>query len=149
MNSLISRWIQLLGSTLLLLLALAASNLNAAERDPIRVVYHVDDSARAVPAIRNIGNHLKAAPDTQIVVVALGQGVDFLLRGAKDERGNPYEPMVDDLLLAGVDFRLCNNTLSARQIERDQVLADVGVVDSGVAEIARLQVREHYAYLKP
>lgn len=114
-----------------------------------RVVYHIDDTGRAIPAIRNITNHLKAVPNTKIVVVTLGLGVDFLLKDAKDDRGNPYEPMIDDLLLAGVEFRVCNNTLVARQIDKARVHPDVTVVESGVAEITRLQLSEGYAYLKP
>lgn len=116
---------------------------------PARVVYHLDDAGRAMSAIRNLNNHLKAVPSTRIVVVTLGQGIDFLLDGAKDERGNPYEPMIDDLILAGVEFRICNNTLVGRHIDRASVHADATLVESGVAEITRLQLAEGYAYLKP
>lgn len=114
-----------------------------------KVVYHIDDTARAIPAIRNITNHLKAAPDTQIVVVGLGHGIDFMLDGAKDDRGNPFEPMIDDLSFAGVRFRICRNTLEARQIDTGQVHPEVEAVESGVAEIARLQQAEDHAYIKP
>jgi len=114
-----------------------------------RVVYHLDDSARAIAAIRNLTNHLKATPGVKIVVVALGPGVDFLLRDAKDERGNPYEPMIDDLVMAGVGFRVCNNTLTARHIDPARVHPDATLVESGAAEIARLQYAEGYAYFKP
>jgi intracellular sulfur oxidation DsrE/DsrF family protein len=114
-----------------------------------RVVYHMDDSARAIPAIRNMTNHLKADPEVRILVVALAQGVDFLLKDAKDEHGNPYEPMIDDLILAGVEFRVCNNTLTARQIDRARVHPDARVVESGAAEITRLQFSQGYAYFKP
>ena len=136
------------------LLSLAATlPMHVMSADPAavapRVVYHVDDTARAIPAIRNITNHLKAVPTIKIVVVTLGQGVDFLLKDAKDERGNPYEPMIDDLVLAGVEFRVCNNTLVARQIDKGRLHPDVVIVESGVAEITRLQWSENYAYLKP
>jgi intracellular sulfur oxidation DsrE/DsrF family protein len=83
------------------------------------------------------------------VVVALGPGVDFLLRDAKDERGNPYEPMIDDLVMAGVEFRVCNNTLTARHIDPARVHPDATLVESGAAEITRLQYAEGYAYFKP
>lgn len=135
--------------TLMLGLAMPVVLL-ADEKAPVpRVVYHLDDTARAIPAIRNITHHLKAVPNVRIVVVALGQGVDFLLKDTKDDRGNPYEPMIDDLVLAGVEFRICNNTLVARQIDKARVHPDVVVVESGVAEITRLQFSEGYAYLKP
>lgn len=131
------------------LILAGAIGTSRAGDEPIRVVYHIDDSARAIAAIRNINNHRRAAADAKIVVVALGAGIDFMLKGAKDTRGNPYEPMIDDLLSEGVEFRICNNTLSGRNIARDRVLADIGVVESGVAEIARLQFRERFAYIKP
>lgn len=114
-----------------------------------RVVYHLDDSSRAIGAVRNITNHLRAAPDTRIVVVALGHGIDFMLDGAKDDRGNPYEPMIDDLSFAGVEFRICSNTLDSRQIDAATVHPEVRPVESGVAEIARLQLAEGFAYIKP
>lgn len=138
-----------LAALLLLPMALPVEALSAEAGRVHHVVYHIDDTARAVPAIRNIGNHLKAAPNTRIVVVALGLGVDFLLQDAKDERGNPYEPMIDDLMLAGVEFRACNNTLVSRQIDKARLHPDVAIVESGVAEITRLQLTDGYAYLKP
>lgn len=116
---------------------------------PHHVVYHISDTARAIPAIRNITNHLKARPDTRIVVVALGRGIDFLLSGNADEHGNSYDALVDTLMFKGVEFRVCNNTLEARQIGRDRVLPDVRIVESGVAELARLQIEEACAYIKP
>ena len=126
--------------------ALAAAPADAAQP---RAVYHLDDSARAMAAIRNINNQMRAAPGTRIVVVALGNGIDFLLKDAKDDRGNPYEPMIDDLIAAGVEFKACNNTLTTRKIERSRVHPDAGIVESGVAEITRLQFFEGFAYVKP
>jgi intracellular sulfur oxidation DsrE/DsrF family protein len=48
-----------------------------------------------------------------------------------------------------VEFRLCNNTLVSRKIEKSKVIADVSIVPSGVAEAARLQAREGFVYLRP
>lgn len=99
--------------------------------------------------VRMLQNHLKADPQARIVVVALSAGVDFLLRDAKDGRGNPYEPMVDDLVMAGVSFRVCGNTLDFRQLPATAVHPEASVVTSGAAEIARLQVEQGHAYYKP
>lgn len=115
----------------------------------IKVVYHMDDSSHASGAMRSMTNQLKAMPGTKIVVVTLADGVDFLLNGSKDARGNPYEPMIDDLVALGVEFRACNNTLVGRQIDKSRLHPEATVVDSGVAEISRLQVLEGFAYLKP
>lgn len=113
------------------------------------VVYHIDDAIRAIPMIRNIGNHHRADPKIRIIVVALGAGVDFLVDGAADERGNCYDALIDSLMLEGVEFRVCGNTLAGRQIDPAKLLPDVVVVPSGVAEIARLQIEEDAAYIKP
>lgn len=139
-------------SALLLLMPITLMSTASSAADAsaqTRVVYHIDDSARAMSAMRSMTNHLRAAPKTRIVVVALSDGVDFLLSGAKDPRGNPYEPMIDDLVTTGVEFRACNNTLVGRQIEKSRLHPDTSIVESGVAEITRLQASEGFAYLKP
>jgi uncharacterized protein len=114
-----------------------------------KVVYHINDSTNATGALQNIRNHLDASPKAKIVVVTHGAGIDFLLEGAKDKNGNPYDVMVQQLADANVQFRVCNNTLEARKISKKQLLHEATTVPSGVAEVSRLQVQEGYAYLKP
>lgn len=113
------------------------------------VVYHIDAIERAIPMIRNIGNHLDARPDTRIAVVALGKGIDFLIDGTEDPRGNPYNALVDTLQLRGVVFKICRNSMDTRHLTAEDLVPDVEIVRSGVAELARLQCTEHYAYIKP
>jgi len=113
-----------------------------------KVVYHINDSAVARIAMRNIENHLGASPDARIVVVTHGKGIDFLLNDAKDERG-AYAPQVAGLRDKGVDFRVCRNTLKGRKLDDSAVIMEARVVPAGVAEIGRLQAKEGYVYLKP
>ncbi len=113
------------------------------------VVYHIDDSARAIPMIRNLGNHRRADAKIKLIVVALGGGVDFLLDGAADVNGNSYDALVDPLMLEGVEFRVCANTLRGRGIDESKLIPDVTTVRAGVAEIARLQIEEDAAYIRP
>lgn len=121
-----------------------------AQDKPVRVVYHFSEGqAQASRGLEYIRNHLEADPNAQIVVVAHALGVDFLMKGAKTEKGNPYADAIEDLDLAGVKFRVCEITLRERGLRREQFLPLVQFVPSGVAEIARLQSREGYAYLKP
>ena len=135
-------------AAILMALPIAAAEIPAADHAPT-VVYHIDDSSRAIPMIRNIGNHHRADPKIKIIVVALGAGVDFLVDGTADERGNSYDALVDPLMLEGIEFRVCANTLKSRNIDPARLLPDVAVVPSGVAEIARLQIEEDAAYIKP
>jgi intracellular sulfur oxidation DsrE/DsrF family protein len=114
-----------------------------------KVVYHVNDAALARVAMRNIQNHITAAPDAKIVVVTHGKGIDFLLNDAKDDKGDPYQTQVAGLKEKGVDFRVCRNTLKGRNLDDSAVMMDANVVSSGVAEIGRLQSKEGFVYLKP
>ncbi|MEN3296839.1 MAG: uncharacterized protein V7642_6092 [Burkholderiales bacterium] len=124
------------------------ASAGAAEREE-KVVYHISDSANASAALVNIRNHLNASPKAKIVVVALGPGIDFLLEGAKNKNGNPYDIPVQELADRKVEFRVCNNTLEARNIDKSRLLPEATLVPAGVAEISRLQIQEGYAYLKP
>ena len=115
-----------------------------------RVVYHFSDGlAQASNGLRNIGNHLEVNPDAKIVVVSHALGVDFMMKGAKDKNGNKYEDLVEQLVQRGVQFDVCEITLRNRKLSKDQFIEYATYVPSGVAEITRLQQRDHYAYLKP
>jgi len=117
---------------------------------PDKVIYHFSAGLEQASAgLEYIRNHLEADPKARITVVAHAAGVNFLLKGAKTARGNEYRQMVEDLDLQGVQFRVCEITLRERNLRRDQFLPEVRFVPSGVAEIARLQQREGYAYLRP
>ena len=142
----------LIVSTLLALAGCAATGGadSAANVAPDKVVYHINDSgAQATAALRNIGNHLEVNPKAHIVVVTHAQGVDFLMEGAKDRNGNPYNIRVEELKAQGIKFDVCEITLRNRNLKKSQFLPEVSYVPSGVAEITRLQQREGYAYLRP
>jgi hypothetical protein len=127
-----------------------ASNAHAAAADPVKVVYHLADGIdQASRALANIRNHLRGEPDTKIVVVALGDGIRFLLKGAAERNGRPFDAAVSALSAQGVEFRVCNNTLTAHQVPPSDLVPEAKLVPAGVIEIARLQAREGFAYLRP
>jgi hypothetical protein len=127
---------------------LAAAPAQAAEQ--VKVVYHLlEGNNQAARALGNIRNHLRAAPEDKIVVVAHGEGVRFLLDGARDRDGKPFDEAVAALARQDVEFRVCRNTLMAHDIPVDKLLPQATLVPSGVAEIARLQAREGFVYLRP
>jgi intracellular sulfur oxidation DsrE/DsrF family protein len=49
----------------------------------------------------------------------------------------------------GVEFRVCNNTLTAHNIDKSELVPEISLVPAGVVEIARLQAQEGYAYIRP
>jgi intracellular sulfur oxidation DsrE/DsrF family protein len=137
---------------MLVLAGCAGSGGGAARADvaPDKVVYHINDTgAQAANALRNVGNHLEVNPKAHIVIVTHAQGVDFLMDGAKDRNGNPYNIRVEELKAQGVKFDVCDITLRNRKLTRKQFIPEATFVPSGVAEITRLQQREGYAYLRP
>lgn len=139
----------IIATALVLGLAGCATAGPTADSKQEKVVYHINDSAVARVAMRNVQNHINANPDAKIVVVTHGKGIDFLLNDAKDEKGEPYQPQVAGLKDKGVEFRVCRNTLTGRKLDDKAVIMDATVVPSGVAEIGRLQSKEGYVYLKP
>ena len=139
--------IRMLMLPLVLAFALPAGAADAVREE--KVVYYFSDSSNAMGGLRNIRNHLDASPKAKIVVVALSGGIDFLLEGATDKNGNPYDVVVQELAARHVQFRVCNNTLTSRNIDPGTLLMETKIVPSGVAEVARLQAQEGYVYLKP
>lgn len=116
----------------------------------VKVVYHLSEGIpQASRAMANIRNHLAADPTVKIVVVTHGQGIDFLLDGATSAGGQSFAGSVGELAGRGVEFRVCNNTLTSRNISPDKLLMEAKVVPSGVAEVARLQAKEGFVYLRP
>lgn len=122
----------------------------AAVAQPVKVVYHMNEGIpQASRAMANIRNHLVAEPNVQIVVVAHGLGIDFLLDGAVNQMDQPFAGAVSELTAKGVEFRVCQNTLNNRKIPESRVLMEAKVVPSGVAETARIQAREGFVYMRP
>ena len=135
-------------AALALVAACAGSPQDKVAQD--KVVYHFSEGLpQASNGLRNIGNHLEVNPNARIVVVSHARGVDFLMKDAKDANGARYEDLVEQLKMRGVRFDVCEITLRNRKLGKDQFIADVSWVPSGVAEVTRLQQREGYAYLKP
>ncbi|MDH4134446.1 MAG: DsrE family protein [Gammaproteobacteria bacterium] len=131
----------------MLALALGISTANAQD---VKAVYHITTGIdTAALALYNIKNHLDADPKAKIVVVTNGAGIEFLVQDAKDGRGREFSSPVSTLAERGVEFRVCNNTLTEMKIKADKLLMEATVVPSGVAEAARLQFKERFAYIKP
>jgi len=116
-----------------------------------KVVYHFDNSdAQATAGLRTLRNYMDTAPNTKIIAVAVGDGVNFLMEGAKDKK-NPnieYGPLISDLVSKGVKFEVCELTLRAMGLKKEQFVLDAGFTPSGVVRIGQLQ-GQGYGYIKP
>jgi len=153
MNQRIAAIFLLFGSCLLLFGCAAPGGKMAAAENGYhkqKVVYHINDSAVAGVALRNVQNHINAlgAGNADIVVVTHGKGIDFLLEDWKDSNGKSHGDMVQDLANQGVKFNVCHNTLNGRKLDENAVNMNAVIVPSGVATVGELQLRG-YVYVKP
>jgi intracellular sulfur oxidation DsrE/DsrF family protein len=124
-----------------------------AAKEP-KVVYHVDSAGRQVDsALDHIRNQLITAPNTKIVVVALADGIAFLLKGAQDAanvNGNTsYAVMVEQLKARGVRFEVCENAMRGRRLTKEQFIPQADFTPAGIVSITHWQSVEGYAYFKP
>ncbi|GAC1406206.1 MAG: DsrE family protein [Burkholderiaceae bacterium] len=144
-------FIKAVGTAVLTTMAGGLSRITfAGSREPVKVVYHmVDGIDQATRGLANIRNHLREDPDTKIVVVAHGEGINFLLKSERDRLNRPFDAQIAALAAQGVEFRVCRNTLEARGIASSKLVSEAIIVPAGVVEIARLQAREAYVYLRP
>ena len=129
--------------------ALLMCAVAARAEDAIKTVYHLPDERLATLAMNNISNHLIADPGVKIVVVALSTGVRAFTFGAQDAGGRPYAEWVEQLIAKGVEFRICQNSMNGLRLTKGDLIEKILVVPSGVAEIARLQARDGYVYIRP
>ena len=134
--------------------ALLATGLSAHAQsqgnDNVKVVYHMSEGIpQASRAVNNIRNHLAADPKAKIVVVTHGLGIDFLLQGAVNQMDQPFAGAIGELAAQGVEFRVCNNTLVSRKIDASKLAMEATTVPSGVSEVATLQAKQGYVYLRP
>ena len=114
-----------------------------------KVIYHITDSkAQALAGLRNARNHLDTDPTAQITFVTHGEGVDFLMDGAKDRNDSPYAATVAALKNRGVRFEVCEITLTNRSLKKDQFIEEADFTPSGVVRVVKLQ-KQGFAYLKP
>lgn len=119
-------------------------------KEPVKTVYHMSEGIpQASRGLNNIRNHLNADPTAKIVVVTHGLGIDFLITGAANQMEQPFAGTISDLANKGVEFRVCNNTLVSRKIDGSKLVMEAKVIPSGVAEVANLQAREGFVYLRP
>lgn len=128
-------------------LVLCFSALGAWAQDS--VVYHISDAdLQALGGLRNVRNHLDADPGAKITVVSLGQGVDFMMEGAKDRNGSAYAATVAALVNRGVKFEVCEITLKNRSLKKEQFIQEADFTPSGVVRLTKLQ-KQGFAYIRP
>lgn len=113
-----------------------------------KVVFKLNTAEDAPTILRFVANYLAVEPTAQVAVVGYAGGIDFMLEGARDANGKLYAEQLAALSDRGVAFKVCNNTLRARNLTASAVSPLASVVPGAVNEIIRLQTKEGYAYFQ-
>ena len=112
--------------------------LMAQDRSPHRIVFEVTSADPQVweAVLNNIENVQRALgiDVTEIRVVAHGKGIGLVMK-----TNTALAERIAALTTARVKFVACENTMKRMKIQKDDLLAVAGTVDSGVAEVVRLQ----------
>lgn len=118
----------------------------AQDRRPHRIVFEVTSGDTQVweAVLNNIENVQRALgiEVTEIRVVAHGRGIGLVMKtnAALAER-------IAALTTSRVKFVACENTMKRLKIQKEDLLSAAGTVDSGVAEVVRLQ-EAGWSYIK-
>lgn len=119
----------------------------AATKPRYRVAYQLNtgDSSRIRGTLKNIQNalsdpRLKGKLDVELVVH--GSGV------AAFRKGTPYEKTMLDLQKQGVILAMCENTMRAEKISRDELFPFLSYVPSGNGELI-IREQEGWAVIHP
>lgn len=118
----------------------------AQDRSPHRIVFEVTSADPQVweAVLNNIENVQRALGRdvTEIRVVAHGKGIGLVMKD-----NTQFAARIAALTTTRVKFVACENTVKRMKIQKDDLLAVTGSVDSGVAEVVRLQ-EAGWSYIK-
>ena len=112
-----------------------------------KVIFHLNDEEKSGNVLTNVENIFKdmedAGEDINIEILAHSSGVNIFKKASED-----YKDRIDSLLDKGVDIAVCNNTLKANNLTKEDFIEKSRVVPSGVGEIVRKQ-QQGWAYVRP
>lgn len=77
-----------------------------------------------------------------VAVVVQADGIEAI------KTGQESEAQVRDLLDDGVSFKVCSNTMEAKDLDESDLVSGVETVPEGAVEVTRLET-DGYAYLRP
>lgn len=136
-----------------LALTLASSGVQAVDASPPqanlekqKVVFQVsaDDPTIWNLALNNAKNVQQelGAKNVEVEIVAYGPGIGML------KFDSVVSSRVGEAVGDGIKVVACENTMKAQKLTKDDMLASIGFVPSGVVELMKKQ-KEGYAYIRP
>ncbi len=112
-----------------------------------RVIFHLNDEDKAGNVVTNVENIFRdmedAGEDIKVEILAHSSGVNVFKKINTD-----YKDRIISLLDKGIDIAICNNTLKANELTKEDFIEEARVVPSGVGELVRKQ-QKGWAYVRP
>lgn len=111
----------------------------------LKVIFHIDEIAKADLTLRNIGNILAnlGEDNLKVELLANSDGVKLFIKPATQ-----YVQLLTELATQGVIFNVCANTLNELGLSKESLLDLTTIVPSGIVELIKKQ-EIGYAYIKP
>ncbi|MBS1669493.1 MAG: DsrE family protein [Bacteroidetes bacterium] len=109
------------------------------------VVFEVtsNDSLVWKGVMNNVKHLMEHWPNgVQIEVVCHGPGIEMLMLAKTTQ-----QKRIAEFKKAGAVFSACMKSMKARNLQKEDIVAEAGFVPSGVAEVVMKQ-EEHWSYLK-
>ena len=112
--------------------------------DKFKVVFHLDEEAKADLALHNISNLMTdlGKENSKIEMVANSDAVKVLVKGIE------FEARFEELVKKQVIFCACANAMRNFGIQKEELFDFVTVVSSGIGEIVKKQAAG-WAYIRP
>lgn len=127
----------------LMFFAFHVSAQNAATQHRVVIQLSSNDTLAWKGLMNNIKNLKNGWGDSvSIEVVAHGPGIDFLTKGKTTQ-----QERITFFKSKGVVFVGCENTLTERKIQKENIIPEAGFVKMGVGEII-LKQEEGWSYIK-
>lgn len=113
----------------------------------IKVIFHIDEMSKWKLLLANVGNlmEIEGSDEFQVEILANSEAVKYF-----DITKNIIEDftIIKNLISMGVIVAVCNNSLMANQLRKQDIASFVEIVPAGVLELA-LKQTIGYAYIKP
>ena len=113
----------------------------------IKVVFHIDETAKWHLVLLNATNFFNEENEAEINILANYEAVKFYIEMFNEQNKDLFDAY-SNLVSKKVKFYACGNALKANKIPKDSLDKTIMIVKSGVVELAYKQ-RNGYAYIKP
>ena len=112
---------------------------------PYKVVFDLtsDDPLDQRALLRWLGEISVSNPETEMEVVMYGRGLALVM----PERSARIDDVKEALGRTHVSFRVCENSMKNQNVDRSQLLPNVGTVPDGIGEIVAKQTHG-WGYIK-